>query len=85
MRPWSRLASEESEAKKALAELEKLDIASIEFGTTLLALQTAVLAHAQVEERQEFEKPADEANEKEPQDARGRSGRGDCTPVLTLG
>ncbi len=56
---------EESAAKKALAELEKLDIGSTEFGTKLLALQTAVLAHAQAEERQEFEKLANEVNEKE--------------------
>jgi hemerythrin superfamily protein len=46
--------SEEHQAKEALAELEKLDVASPEFAAGLLQLETDVLAHAQAEEQQEF-------------------------------
>jgi len=49
---------EESEAKKALAEIEKLDVDSEEFGAKMGKLQAAVLAHAESEEREEFNKLA---------------------------
>jgi hemerythrin superfamily protein len=45
---------EENEAKKVLTELEKLSPRSAEFETKLRALQAAVLAHAESEEREEF-------------------------------
>ena len=48
-----RLA-EEREAKKALAELEKMDVDSPEFESAFTTLQTAVLAHAEAEESTEF-------------------------------
>ena len=47
---------EENEAKKALTELEELDVDSVEFATKLRTLQSAVLAHAEAEEKQEFER-----------------------------
>jgi hemerythrin superfamily protein len=47
---------EEHEAKEALTELEKLDVASPEFETKLRTLQADVIAHAEAEEHQEFEK-----------------------------
>lgn len=49
---------EENEAKKVLAELEKLPCASSEFETKFRALQQAVLAHAESEETQEFSRLA---------------------------
>ena len=45
---------EEEKAKKALAELEKVDVASPAFETQLTALKAAVVAHADAEEREEF-------------------------------
>lgn len=45
---------EENEAKKALTELEKLDVDSKEFDTKLDALSKDVIAHADAEEREEF-------------------------------
>jgi hemerythrin superfamily protein len=45
---------EENEAKVVLAQLEKLDIASVEFAKTFEKFAGAVLTHAQAEERQEF-------------------------------
>ena len=45
---------EENKAKKALAELESMDLMSSQFETKLRALQTDVLAHAESEEQQEF-------------------------------
>jgi hemerythrin superfamily protein len=45
---------EENEAKVVLTELEKLDIASVEFARTFEKFAGAVLTHAQAEERQEF-------------------------------
>lgn len=45
---------EEGEAKKALAELEKLDIAGTEWDTKFASLRTDVLAHAEAEEREVF-------------------------------
>jgi hemerythrin superfamily protein len=49
---------EENEAKKVLAELEKLDCGSIEFETKFRAFQQAVIAHAESEETQEFDRLA---------------------------
>lgn len=50
---------EENAAKQALTELEKLDVTSVEFATQFAQLRTAVLAHAENEETEEF--PALEA------------------------
>jgi len=50
---------EENEAKKALAELEKLDVDSATFETKLRVLNEAVVAHADSEEREEFALLAD--------------------------
>jgi hemerythrin superfamily protein len=47
---------EEHEAKEALSELEKLDVASPEFETKLRTLQADVIEHAEAEEHQEFDK-----------------------------
>jgi hemerythrin superfamily protein len=46
---------EEHEAKKVLADLEKLDIDSAEFEEEFGTLKIAVVAHAESEERTEFE------------------------------
>ena len=45
---------EEDEGKELLAELEELDIASVEFARLFEKLAGAVLAHAEHEESQEF-------------------------------
>src|SRR3954447_1942650 len=45
---------EENESKDVLAQLEKLDIASVEFARTFETFAQAVLAHAQSEEAYEF-------------------------------
>lgn len=45
---------EEHKGKKELAELEKLDVNSAEFEVAFGKLQSAILAHAQAEEDQEF-------------------------------
>jgi hemerythrin superfamily protein len=45
---------EENESKVVLAQLEKLDIASVEFARTFEKFAGAVLTHAQAEENQEF-------------------------------
>lgn len=50
---------EENEAKKTLAQLEKLDPASHEFTTQLDLLERSVLVHAEAEEREEFSRLAD--------------------------
>lgn len=50
---------EENEAKKVLTELERLGIDSPEFATKFKTLQAAVLAHAESEEKEEFEKLGD--------------------------
>jgi hemerythrin superfamily protein len=47
---------EEHEAKEALAALEKMDVDSTEFEIAFEKLHTAVLAHAEAEETQEFDK-----------------------------
>ena len=49
---------EEKEATKAVAEIEKLDVDSEEFLAAIRKLQAAVLAHAESEEREEFNKLA---------------------------
>ena len=46
--------AEEDAAKKTLADLEKLDPSSAEFGTLLAALRADVLAHAEAEEEEVF-------------------------------
>ena len=51
---------EENEAKKALAELEKLDVDSDEFTAKLTQLRQAVVDHAQHEEAEEFAKISEE-------------------------
>jgi hypothetical protein len=51
-----RRLREEKEAKAALTELEKLDIDSVDFETKLVALRTNVIAHADSEETEEFNK-----------------------------
>ncbi len=45
---------EENQAKTALAAIEKLEVDSVEFDAQIRALQTAVIAHAESEEQQEF-------------------------------
>ncbi|OBI45545.1 hemerythrin [Mycobacterium kyorinense] len=47
---------EEHEAKKTLAQLEKLDVSSPEFVTELTKFRDAVVRHADQEEKQEFAK-----------------------------
>lgn len=47
---------EENEAKKVLSELEELDLESQEFDTQFAAFTASVLAHAEAEEREEFER-----------------------------
>lgn len=47
---------EEKEAKKALAELEGLELDSAEFEAKFRTLETNVIAHAESEEREEFER-----------------------------
>jgi hemerythrin superfamily protein len=47
---------EEHEAKVALSELEKLDVDSEEFTAKIKELQSAVLAHAEHEENEEFDR-----------------------------
>jgi hemerythrin superfamily protein len=47
---------EENEAKKALAELEKVDCSTVEFEQKFRTLQQAVIAHAESEEKTEFER-----------------------------
>jgi hemerythrin superfamily protein len=46
--------SEENEAKKVLAELEKLDVNSAEFDELFATFEEDVIAHAEAEEREEF-------------------------------
>ena len=45
---------EENQAKKELAEIEKLDVSSPEFDAKIRKLKAAVIAHAEAEEREEF-------------------------------
>jgi hemerythrin superfamily protein len=47
---------EENAAKKALSELEKLDVDSPEFESGFRTLKSNVIAHAESEEREEFER-----------------------------
>jgi hemerythrin superfamily protein len=47
---------EELEAKKALTQLSQLDPSSDEFEAEIRKLQSAVLAHASAEEKEEFDK-----------------------------
>ena len=45
---------EENEAKKVLSKLEGLDVDSAEFEEMLQSFKSAVIAHAEAEEREEF-------------------------------
>lgn len=45
---------EEADANRVLAELEKLDVDTVEFDTRFTAFETAVLDHARHEENEEF-------------------------------
>ncbi len=45
---------EENQAKQELSEIEKLDVGSTEFDTKIRKLKAAVIAHAEAEEREEF-------------------------------
>jgi hemerythrin superfamily protein len=47
---------EENEAKTALARLETLEVDSREFETAFRALKASVIAHAESEEKEEFER-----------------------------
>lgn len=47
---------EERDAKEVLAKIEKLDVDSAEFDTRIRELQASVLAHAESEERYEFDR-----------------------------
>lgn len=49
---------EENEAKKALTELEALNVDSAEFTTKIRSLEKNVIAHADAEERDEFNRLA---------------------------
>jgi Hemerythrin HHE cation binding domain len=48
--------SEEKEAKEHLVALDKLDVKSADFHNTLSELKSAVLEHAEHEEKEEFDK-----------------------------
>ncbi|MEU1548734.1 hemerythrin domain-containing protein [Nocardia sp. NPDC005745] len=54
---------EENKAKKQLAEMESLDISSMEFQVRLAKLREAVLAHADHEEREEFARLREELDD----------------------
>lgn len=60
----ARLA-EENKAKKQLAEIESVDIDSLEFDVLLGKLRDAVLTHAENEEREEFTRLHSELDEDE--------------------
>jgi hemerythrin superfamily protein len=55
---------EENKAKRALSELDELDVDSREFQSKFLTLQKAVLAHARSEETKEFDKLAEKVDSK---------------------
>jgi hemerythrin superfamily protein len=55
---------EEQQAKKTLAALDELDVRSKEFEDRLRVLQSAVLRHAKSEEKEEFDKLANELDER---------------------
>jgi hemerythrin superfamily protein len=54
---------EEHEAKETLATLEKMDLSSAEFDAAFATFRTAVLAHAEAEEQQEFARLQSELDE----------------------
>jgi hemerythrin superfamily protein len=54
---------EENEAKKTLAELEKLDLDSEEFDTQFATFTASVIAHAESEELEEFARLADQVDQ----------------------
>jgi hemerythrin superfamily protein len=62
--------SEETEAKKVLTTLSHLDVSSAEFDTMIRKLQSAVLAHAKSEEKDEFDKLAGKLDERKLKDMR---------------
>jgi hemerythrin superfamily protein len=55
--------AEETEAKRAIAALAKLDVRSDAFESQIRKLQSAVLAHAASEEKEEFDKLATKLDE----------------------
>jgi hemerythrin superfamily protein len=55
---------EENQAKKTLAQLEKLDLDSEEFETQFAAFAASVITHAESEEEQEFERLADHLDQR---------------------
>jgi len=55
---------EENEAKKVLAELERLDLDSEEFETKFAAFASSVILHAESEEQQEFERLGDQLDQR---------------------
>jgi hemerythrin superfamily protein len=55
--------NEEQAAKQTLAELEKLDVDSGEFGSLFDQFRAAVVAHAEAEEREEFAQLAEELDD----------------------
>lgn len=55
---------EENEAKKVLAKLETLDLDSAEFDAQFALFRTSVVAHAESEETQEFERLADHLDQR---------------------
>jgi hemerythrin superfamily protein len=55
---------EEKDAKKALTALSQLDVSSDEFEAKIRELQSAVLAHAKSEEKEEFDKLARQLDDK---------------------
>ena len=76
---------EESEAKKALAALEKLDVGSSEFESSLRSLQKAVLAHAKSEEAEELDELGEKLGAGELRDMREQAEQveGDSAHVMT--
>lgn len=56
---------EENEAKRVLSQLEELNVDSPEFEAKFSKLETAVIAHAESEEHQEFEPLANSLNQEQ--------------------
>lgn len=62
---------EENDAKKELAELEKMDLDSEEFETRFAGFSAKVLTHAESEEMQEFERLGDHLDQSRLERMRG--------------
>jgi hemerythrin superfamily protein len=56
---------EENEAKKVLSSLESLELDSAEFDTQFAMFAASVIAHAESEEREEFERLADHLDQRQ--------------------